>query len=338
MTAILNDISVRNGTALVDACGRRIDHLRLSLTARCNLACDYCFSAKHRFSGCFINADFAVALVAWLSERHGVSHLRLTGGEPLLYPGLVGLVERLSRLHTLEEITLTTNGQLLAHQVSSLRAAGLTRVNISLDTLKEERFRRLTRGGRLALTLRGIEAAVRTRITPVRINVVAQRGFNNDELCDIACWGLSRGCTVRFLEMMPIGPVAGQLDGKLVPASEILENLSEHFVLEPVAAPLGQPSTDYRAQCLSEPALAGTIGVIASTTRPFCSRCRRIRISVAGELRSCLFDGSGSSLMDAWDGRELDVEVADRILHASVIGKPAMGRREQVTPMIQIGG
>lgn len=338
MIQAIRESSSHPAGRLIDTCGRRIDHLRLSLTAWCNLACDYCVTGKSGFRGCFIDPDFAVALVSWLSGRHGISHVRLTGGEPLLYPRLAELIERLSGPGTLDEITLTTNAQSLATQAARLRAAGLTRVNISLDTLDTSRFSKLTRGGRLVRTLQGIEAAIQVRLTPVRLNVVVQRGFNDDELCRLAQWGLLRGCTVRFLEMMPIGPAARRLDEKLVTAGEILERLSDRFTLEPAWAPPGQPSTDYAATCTDTPACTGTIGVIASTSRPFCSRCRRIRIDASGELRSCLFDRGGSPLSKAWDGRSLDENLADRILQTAVIGKPAMGNREQVTPMIRIGG
>lgn len=345
---------------MIDGCGRTIDHLRLSVTDHCNLACQYC-SAAERQGACRIDAAFAVALVRWLSSRHGVRHVRLTGGEPLLHPDLTGIVADLSTLDTLDEITLTTNGQALAGKARSLRQAGLTRVNVSLDTLDAHRFARLTRGGALVHTLRGIEAALDAGLTPVRLNAVVQRGFNDDELCDLTEWGLARGCTVRFLEMMPIGPRVDDLQRHLVPASEILARLSHRFTLEPIPAPPGQPATDYAARTKgsgvfstpgspwrpgsrSEKAMmtpsprTGVIGVITSTTRPFCARCRRLRITAGGEILSCLFDTGGSSLAAAWNGRALDDEAADRILQAAVIAKPQMGRRVQKMPMIAIGG
>jgi cyclic pyranopterin phosphate synthase len=322
---------------LTDGCGRRIDHLRLSLTDRCNLACQYC-SAGEQQESCRIDARFAVALVRWLSSRHDVRHVRLTGGEPLLHPQLLETVAALSALGTLDEITLTTNGQALTILAERLRRAGLTRINISLDTLNGERFARLTRGGSIVHTLRGIEAAIETELRPVRLNVVVQRGFNDDELCDLAEWGLARGCAVRFLEVMPIGPMVDALQSQLVPASEILERLGQRFTLEPIPAPPDQPATDYAAVCAGYTGPAGVIGVIASTTRPFCARCRRLRITARGEILSCLFDTGGSRLAPAWDGRALDEEAADRILQAAVMAKPKMGRRAQRMQMIAIGG
>lgn len=322
---------------LADGCGRRIDHLRLSLTDRCNLACQYC-SAGDRQGSYRIDAAFAVGLVRWLSSRHGVRHVRLTGGEPLLHPQLLEIIAALSVLGTLDEITLTTNGQALAGLADRLRHAGLTRVNISLDTLDASRFTQLTRGGSLVHTLRGVEAAIDAQLGPVRLNVVVQRGLNHDEVCRIAEWGLTRQCTVRFLEAMPIGPMLGMLDERFVPASEIIEQLSRRFTLQSTWAPPGQPASDYTAASIDAAGPRGVIGVIASTTRPFCARCRRLRITARGEILSCLFDTAGSSLSTAWHGHSLDEEAADRILQAAVIAKPQMGRRAQHTPMIDIGG
>lgn len=322
---------------LIDGCGRRIDHLRLSLIDRCNLACQYCSAGEQRVSH-RLDADFAVAIVGWLARRHQVGHLRLTGGEPLLYPRLPELIESLSALHLLDEITLTTNGQALAPFADRLLQAGLGRVNVSLDTLRPDRFARLTRGGSLAHTLRGIEAAIAAGLRPVRLNAVVQRGCNDDELCDLTEWGLARGCTMRFLEVMPIGPMADALPGQLVSAAEMLDRLSRRFTLEPISTPPGQPATDYAAASRAGSCPPGVIGVIASTTRPFCAGCRRIRITARGEILSCLFDTGGSSLAAAWDGQTLDESVADRILQAAVMAKPESGHRSQPMQMISIGG
>ena len=336
MTEGSGHTAVEIAKSLVDGCERRIDHLRLSLTERCNLACQYC-SAGQDTRACRIEAGFAIALARWLSVRHAVRHVRLTGGEPLLHPEVVEIVAALSAIGSLDEITLTTNGQALAARALRLRQAGLARVNISLDTLRAERFARLTRGGEISHTLRGIEAAIAAELKPVRLNVVVQRGVNDDELCDLARWGLERGCAVRFLEVMPIGPMVEAFRGQLVTAAEILDRLSDSLILTPVSAPPGQPATDFGAASPGG-GLAGCIGVIASTTRPFCSRCRRLRITARGEILSCLFDTGGSSLADAWDGRELDEDAADRMLQAAVMAKPHRGQRAQRKQMVSIGG
>ena len=322
---------------LMDGCGRRIDHLRLSLTDCCNLACRYCSVTEHMGSR-FMDAGFAVALVRWMSGRYGIRYLRLTGGEPLLHPRLLEMVTALSALNTLEEITLTTNGQTLGGQAHRLRQAGLTRVNISLDTLVTERFAQITHGGTIANTLQGIDASLAAQLSPVRLNVLVQRGFNDDEVPRLAEWGLTYGCTVRFLEVMPIGPMVDRLPSAFFPASAILARLGNVFSLQPIQAPPGQPATDYAAVSRNPSGPSGTIGVIASTSRPFCARCRRLRITSAGEILSCLFVSEGSNLSTAWDGHFLNEEVADEILQNAVRSKPAMGRQTRYTPMIAIGG
>ncbi len=320
---------------MIDGCGRTIDHLRLSLTDHCNLACRYCVSEDAPPPSQMIDTEFAFQVVRWLSRDHGIRNLRLTGGEPLLFPGLAPLIERFGTLESLHEMSLTTNAQALAQHALALRSAGLSRVNVSLDTLDPERFAYITRGGRLDRTLAGIEAAVDSGLTPVKINVVAQRGLNHDELPEIAHWGLSRGCVVRVLEVMPIGPLAHVVDQHVVPAAEILERLSRHFELCPIATRPGQPATDYAA---ASAGFRGVIGIIAPTTKPFCDRCRRLRVTSRGELVPCVHDRSSTSLARAWDGHQLNVALADRFLADAIAAKPEIGPRNQLITMTALGG
>lgn len=320
---------------MIDGCERTIDHLRLSLTDHCNLACRYCVSDDAAPCGQMIDEDFAFHLVRWMSTRHGIRYLRLTGGEPLLYPPLLGLIRRLAALGSLREMTLTTNAQALGQQAESLAAAGLTRINISLDTLHADRFSRVTRGGDIDHTLRGIEAAVQVGLTPVKINVVTQRSFNDDEIADIAEWGLTRGCVVRFLEVMPIGPLAHVADKHLVPASEILDRLAERFTLRAIPGSLGQPATDY---AVTGSGIRGIVGVIAPTTRPFCDRCRRIRVTSRGRIVACVHDRASFDLQDCWNGTSLRVEDADEVLSRAILTKPMVGPRRQSLTMVALGG
>lgn len=320
---------------MIDGCGREIDHLRLSLTDRCNLACRYCTPVNSRMRGGAIEASFAFEIVRWLSGRHGIRYLRLTGGEPLVYPKLLPLIERLSKLESLDEITLTTNGQLLRRKAAALRAAGLSRVNVSLDTLDPRRFAELTRGGSVPRTLDGIKAAVESGLTPVRINVIAQRGLNEQELPDIAAWGLSQGCVVRFLELMPLGPVTQVAGDLLVPASEVLERLGRRFTLHEIPDHTGQPSRDYM---ITGAGLRGVVGVIAATTRPFCSCCRRLRVTSRGLLVTCLHSNLHDDLSPFWDGQALDCSGADALLARAVAAKPAAGPRAQSLTMLSLGG
>lgn len=326
-----------NGSELtmVDGCGRTIDHLRLSLTSHCNLACRYCVPNNATYCGQMIDEDFAFHVVRWLSTCHGIRHLRLTGGEPLLYPPLHRLIRRLAALGSLREITLTTNGQALQRQARSLAAAGLSRVNVSLDTLHADRFSRVTRGGDIDHTLRGIEAAVQNGLCPVKINVVAQRSVNDDEICSIAEWALTRGCVVRFLEVMPIGPLAHLTDKHLVPASEILDRLAERFVLRAIPGSVGQPATDY---AVTGGGIRGVVGVIAPTTRPFCERCRRIRITSLGAVVACVHDNRHFDLAGCWDGRRFDEKQANVTLANAIANKPARGSQSQSLTMISLGG
>jgi cyclic pyranopterin phosphate synthase len=320
---------------MIDGYGREIDHLRLSLTDYCNLACRYCVPEHARGCSQMIDERFAFEIVRWLSGQHGIRHVRLTGGEPLLHPRLIPLIEWLARIDTLHEVTLTTNGQALARKTAALRTAGLDRVNVSLDTLDPQRFAHVTRGGDIMRTLAGIEAAVAVGLTPVRINVVAQRGLNDDELAEIAAWGLARGCTVRFLEVMPIGPFAHVIDEHLVSAAEIMARLSERFQLRPIPHSLGQPAVDYAA---SGEGLRGVIGIIAPTSHPFCACCRRLRVTSRGQLVTCLHDDRRYNLARWWDGRTLDVEGANATLRAALNDKPASGAAVQPLCMRSLGG
>ncbi len=320
---------------MIDGCGREIDHLRLSLTDHCNLACRYCVPEGAPPSRQMIDARLAFEIVRWLSEHHGARHVRLTGGEPLLYPDLIPLVRRLALLNHLDEITLTTNGQALAVQAAALRKAGLSRINVSLDTLRPDRFEQVTRGGRVEHTINGIESAIRADLTPVKLNMVVQRGLNDDEVVAAARWGLELGCVVRFLEVMPIGPLAHVIDEHLVPASEILDRLSSAFRLEPITQSLGQPAVDYAA---SSGSLRGVIGIIAPTTRPFCDRCRRIRVTSRGAVVACVHEDRHFDLTRCWNGRRLDEVHADTILEEAILHKPAEGSRSQSLTMIALGG
>ncbi len=320
---------------MIDGCGREIDHLRLSLTDHCNLACRYCVPEDPQPAPRMIHAAFAFDVVKWMSEKHGIRHLRLTGGEPLLYTKLKPLLKRLATIRSLHEITLTTNGQSLAQRAALLYRVGLTRINISLDSLNPDRFAQVTRGGRIDKTLAGIEAAVLVGLTPVKINVVVQRGLNDDELGAIAEWGMARGCVVRFLEVMPIGPLAHVVDHHLVPATEILERLRGIFDLRPIPQSLAQPAVDYAADGRG---VHGVIGIIAPTTRPFCDRCRRIRVTSSGALVACLHEPARFSLADCWKGQAFDDFMADQLLHQAIRNKPQVGSRSQSLTMLSLGG
>jgi cyclic pyranopterin phosphate synthase len=193
----------------------------------------------------------------------------------------------------------------------------------------------MTRGGRLGHTLRGIEQAVAVGLTPVRLNMVVQRGTNDDEIVDAARWGLKLGCVVRFLEVMPIGPLKHVVEKHLVPATEVLERLSAAFRTVPILQRVGQPAVDYAA---TSGTLRGVIGIIAPTTRPFCDRCRRIRITARGTVVACVHGNHRLELADCWDGQRLERARANRILGKSIARKPARGSAQQSLTMMTLGG
>ncbi|MFE6053334.1 GTP 3',8-cyclase MoaA [Kitasatospora sp. NPDC056446] len=324
---------------LVDRFGRVHSDLRVSLTDRCNLRCTYCMPAE----GLdwlprpeVLTDDEVVRLVRVAVRRLGVSSVRLTGGEPLLRRGLTGLVGRIAALGA--EVSLTTNGVGLARTAVALREAGLGRVNVSLDTLRPERFAAITRRDRLADVLAGLAAARAAGLGPVKVNAVPVRGVNEDEIAELASFAVEHGYLMRFIESMPLDAQGAWDRSAMVTADEILAALGERFELVPVGRHGSAPAEEWR--------IAGTdavVGVIASVTRPFCGGCDRVRLTADGQLRNCLFATEESDLRALLRGGADDaaVEAAWRV---SVAGKGpghAIGSAEFVRPdrpMSAIGG
>jgi len=243
----------------------------------------------------------------------GVTGIRLTGGEPTVRADLPVLVRMLSELRPGLDLSLTTNGLKLAAMADDLKAAGLMRVNVSLDTLDRERFHRIARRDRLADVLSGLEAARRVGFRPIKINAVLMRGFNADEAVPLAAWGRENDYEVRFIEWMPLDFQHGWSREKLVPAAEILEAIAAAFPLEParVADP-SAPATLYRYRDGR-----GSVGVIASVTRPFCGHCDRIRLTADGQIRTCLFALKEFDVRGALRGGASDEAIGD-LLRAAV--------------------
>lgn len=265
--------------------GRTIRYLRISLTDRCNLRCRYCMPAGRvpwLPAERLLSPD-ELERVVRAAAAAGVRKVRLTGGEPLVRPGVVDLIARLRRIPGLAEIAMTTNGTLLAPSAAALRRAGLDRLNVSLDTLRPDRFATLTRGGALADVLAGLEAAAAAGF-PIKLNTVAMRGVNEDELADLARFGLERGWEVRFIEYMPIGCGAADWRRRFLPAEEIARRLEEALgPLEAVEDGGSDPASRYRVA-----GGAACVGIIASISRPFCRGCDRLRLTADGRVRSCL--------------------------------------------------
>lgn len=323
-------------SALIDGRGRRIDHLRLSVTSACNLRCAYCRpGGRHdRLPNRAWNDDQRVELVAFLHRAYGLAQVRLTGGEPLLHPGLIQLVRRIHAVAPDLSLAMTTNALLLADRAEELFHAGLKRLNISLDTLDPRRYQALT-GGMLNVALQGIDAAIEAGLPPPRINTVVLRGWNDDELPTLAHWAWDRGCEIRFLEAMPIGPAADFNREHFVSAREIRSRLDSHFELTELPRRSGETAVRYEARGQRS---RGTIGIIAPVTETFCGQCRRIRVTADGRLFPCLLDARHLDLSEAWPDGVFDEDRAHDILQTAVADKAESGAREQLTGMVQLGG
>lgn len=297
---------------LLDTYGRTATDLRVSLTDRCNLRCTYCMPeeglqwlAKPEL----LTDDEIVRLVRIAVTRLGVTEVRFTGGEPLLRPGLTGIVARCAELDPRPRMSLTTNGIGLERTADALRAAGLDRVNVSLDTLDPETFQRMTRRKRHADVLRGLAAARTAGLTPVKVNAVLMPGLNDQEAPDLLAWALEEEYELRFIEQMPLDAQHGwQRDG-MITAGDILESLRTRFTLT------GE-GEDARGSAPAERWLVDggpqRVGVIASVTRPFCRACDRTRLTADGQVRTCLFATEESDLRGAMREGAEDEEIAER--------------------------
>jgi cyclic pyranopterin phosphate synthase len=278
---------------LIDAYGRRINYLRLSVTDRCNLRCCYCMPAEGvaKLEHSELLSYEELFRVASACVAQGIEKIRVTGGEPLVRKGLTGFLGRLSAIPGLRELVLTTNGVLLEELAKPLRDAGVARLNISLDSLKPETFARITRGGDLARVLNGIAAAERAGFPPVKINMVVMRGVNDDEILDFAALSLDKPYTVRFIEYMPTLRDQGW-NAQCMAGSEILARIAERYPLLPlVGAEMAGPARNFKIE-----GAAGAIGIITPISGHFCESCNRIRVTAAGVVRGCLFSDHGIDL------------------------------------------
>jgi len=293
---------------LVDRFGRPLRSLRISVTDRCNLRCVYCMPAEGMpwLPKDHLLTYEEIARFAGVCLSLGVNGIRLTGGEPTVRTDLPALVRMLNALRPGLDLSMTTNGLKLVAMADELRAAGLTRVNVSLDTLDRGRFLRLARRDRMNEVLAGLEAAKRAGFTPIKINAVLMRGFNEDEAVPLARWAREEGFELRFIEWMPLDFSHTWSREKLVPADEILGAIGAVF---PLRAALGEdpsaPATLY--DYLDG---QGRVGVIASVTRPFCGHCDRIRLTADGQIRTCLFSLKEYDFRRLMRGGGSDEEIA----------------------------
>jgi GTP 3',8-cyclase len=328
---------------LPDSFGRIATDLRVSLTDRCNLRCAYCMPPEGLDwlpKPDQLTDDEVVRLVRIGVERLGIREVRFTGGEPLLRRGLAGIVARTAALRPRPEISLTTNAIGLERTAATLRAAGLDRVNVSLDTLRPETFRKLARRDRLPDVLDGLAAAAQAGLRPVKVNAVLMRDLNDDEAVPLLRYCLDRGYELRFIEQMPLDAQHGWKRAEMVTAEEILAALGREFTLTP----------DDPRQRGSAPAEAflvdggpARVGVIASVTRPFCGTCDRVRLTADGQVRNCLFARSESDLRGPLRAGADDAELAAAWRRAVALKLPGHGINDPSflqpdRPMSAIGG
>jgi cyclic pyranopterin phosphate synthase len=273
-----------------DDFGRAINYLRLSITDRCNLRCVYCMppeGIEKRNHGEMLRYEEMLTVVRAAADI-GISKVRITGGEPLARLGVVGFVRMVANIPGIDDLSMTTNGTLLARHATDLAAAGLDRVNISLDSLRPARFRRITRRGRLGDVFAGLQAARDAGLVPIKLNTVVIRGINDDEVPDLALHSATLGWHVRFIELMPIGGNVDWTGDPIVPVPEIRARVEAALgPLEPVHGPQGNGPARYY-HLAGARASGGTIGFIGARSEHFCARCNRLRLTADGRLRPCL--------------------------------------------------
>ena len=282
-----------------DSFGREINYLRISLTDRCNLRCEYCMPEKgvKKVSHNDILTLEEMYEIIKVFVDLGINKIRFTGGEPLVRLGAVDLISKISKLEGVNEIAMTTNGTLLETYADDLKKAGLTRVNISLDTLNMEKYRRITRGGDLNKALNGIKAAREAGLTPIKINTVLIGGFNEDEIPDLVNLTMGHQMDIRFIELMPIGEAVGFAKDKFISNSRVLETVPNLISVE--AEDKSSPAIYFRL-----PGAKGKVGIINPISCKFCPNCNRVRLTSTGKLKSCLHSNREIELRDAIRNKE----------------------------------
>jgi GTP 3',8-cyclase len=301
-----------------DGHGRIVDYIRVSVTDRCNLRCVYCMPPEgvdHIERSELLTFE-EIARIVRVASRLGMWKVRITGGEPLVRKDLHVLVESLGGIPGITDICLTTNGLQLGRHAQILAGAGLHRVNVSLDSLRPERFREITRGGDLTRVIRGLEAAERAGLAPVRINVVILKGVNDDEIEDFARLTLSTNYHVRFIEWMPSGTDGAWCRDGYMPLSEAKRLVSAVAPLDPVVVGNGGPARYFRLKGAS-----GLIGFISPLSQHFCGSCNRLRLTAEGKLRPCLFSDSEVDLRAPLRSGATDGDI-EKILCQAVFAKP----------------
>lgn len=327
---------------LIDSLGRQITYLRISVTDRCNSRCVYCMplAGVSWKSHDEILRYEEIAKIVRVMAAEGVRAVRLTGGEPLVRPNLPELVNMLAVIPGIEDISLTTNGLLLEQQAEDLARAGLKRINVSLDTMKPELFQQITRVGSIERVMRGLEAAEKCGLTPIKINMVVMRGINEDEIIPMARLSISRPWHVRFIELMPLGNQQPWGDGFPLPETmyypirEIRAQL-ESLGLETVTDKSGNgPAVEYHLH-----GAQGRVGMIAALGEAFCGTCNRLRLTADGYLRPCLMSAEEVNLKDALRSGQPILPLIQQAVNVKPLGHELASRpAPEGRCMLQIGG
>ncbi|MGE5543954.1 MAG: GTP 3',8-cyclase MoaA [Bacillota bacterium] len=326
---------------MLDRLGRDINYLRISVTDRCNLRCRYCMPPEgislkeHREILSFEEIEKLVRVGTEL----GLRKVRLTGGEPLIRRNLPDLVYAISRIDAIDDMAITTNGVLFSSLAAQLKAAGLNRINLSLDTLQKDRYYYITRGGEISVAIKGLETALEEGLEPVKVNTVLIKGFNDDEILDFCRLAYNLPIHIRFIEFMPVGEVKYWNNDRIVKNSEVLELITKHFALKPGKVSRGNGPAKYFELVGGR----GSVGFISPMSNHFCGECNRLRLTADGKLRACLYDGKERDLKEALRGNKPEEEIK-RIFEETILSKPerhamgdkAWGGRDR--KMYQIGG
>jgi cyclic pyranopterin phosphate synthase len=321
--SIVTAISPANaGTApspLIDPFARVIDYVRVSVTDRCDMRCIYCMSEDMNFlpKRDVLTLEELDRLCSAFVSR-GVNKLRITGGEPLVRRGIMGLFRSLARhleSGALAELTLTTNGSQLENCAADLAAAGVRRLNLSMDTLDPDKFRAITRWGDLAQVLRGVDAAERAGIA-VKINMVALKGVNDDEIPRMLEWAHGRGMDLTLIEVMPLGNVEAERADQFLPVSLVERRLAERYALEPIAFTTGGPARYLRVK-----ETGGRLGLITPHTHNFCEGCNRVRVTCTGTLYMCLGQDDAADLRAPLRASQAD-DLVNAAIDAAIARKP----------------
>jgi cyclic pyranopterin phosphate synthase len=320
-----------------DLLGRQIRYLRLSLTHACGMQCLYCRPHGYatRRDDSELAPDEIESLVRHLVVSHGLRKVRLTGGEPTVRPDLVEIIERLSVIEGLADLCMTTNGMTLSRQAKELHEAGLRRINVSLDSLSPERFAAITGADVLPRVLEGISAAQEAGMSPVKINTVVMRGQNERELPELLEFAAGRGLEIRFIELMPMGPLHEQWGERYVPESEMRRTLAS--VVEDFVPRETNSDAARRYVARLGDGRHASVGFVTAMSHPFCENCDRIRIGSGAQLYPCLMDAPSNNLMPAIRP-VFDPDALDQLLAEGLQGKarehPARGH----AVMIELGG